>query len=56
MATQITTKSLTSGFEATAYIGCDRYNGEVQRGSAESMKSVWGINQEDAKAKLKECL
>ena len=46
------TRSLASGFEATAYIGCEMYDGEAQKATAEKMLSTWGISRQDAKETL----
>ena len=46
------TRSLASGFEATAYIGCEMYDGEAQKATAEKMVSAWAISRQDAKETL----
>jgi len=54
--TLLTTRSVASGFTATAWFGCDRYNGDAQRATSDRMKSAWGTTAEKAKATLKEQL
>jgi len=55
-ATLLTARSVTSGFTATAWIGCERYDGHAQKATAERMQSVWAPTAEEAKARLKEQL
>ena len=56
VVTLLKTRSLASGFEATAYIGCEMYDGVAQKATAEKMVSAWGISRQDAKETLEASL
>jgi len=52
VVTLLTTRSVASGFTATAWSGCEMYNGEAQKATADTIVGSWGISRQAAKDKL----
>jgi len=53
MATKVTTRNVSSGYQATMYSGCEiDDNGKTNIATADTIKSTWGVTEADARNQL----